>query len=352
MPGCGHNCVNETITKTAGPLSPVRLGECDTVYAPSARAAGAGVTQSVSCPCAVSGSLPGHYRSLMMSSVLPRTLWETEHCHCQGCTLWLHSDTTQPTFLAFLLGVGPSGDSGSGGRPDSGPGCRSYSQNDVNTDKRDSGEGGQAWYPGDGASVRVLTQSGGMWDWQHTRPDTLPPHHTSHPARATHHWENRGCWPALGQQWAAQNWFHRLVMTGHVLAGCRASLGGAGVGYGAGWGAVLCVISSGDPGLGCVTLTPRTRGSEGCERILVLSSLIMLSKCSVDDVRDEVKCLHSSLQRCPSLDTSASVTTQAKTLSLFLCTVWTEHVTGVNAIICHTLTAPVSPHCTKINPDS
>ena len=90
---------------------------------------------------------------------------------------------------------------------------------------------------------------------------------------------------------------------------------------GAGWGAVLCVISSGDPGLGCVTLTPRTRGSEGCERILVLSSLIMLSKCSVHDVRDEVKCLHSSLQRCPSLDTSASVTTQAKTLSLFLCTV-------------------------------
>lgn len=74
--------------------------------------------------------------SSVLSSVPSRTLGDTEHCD-SAALYTLVSTRTQPTFLAFLLRVGPSGDSGSGGPLR----LRSwlselFTESDVNTDTR------------------------------------------------------------------------------------------------------------------------------------------------------------------------------------------------------------------------
>ena len=123
----------------------------------------------------------------VLSSDPSRTLGDTEHCD-SAALYTLVSTRTQPTFLAFLLRVGPSGDSGSGGPLR----LRSwlselFTENDVNTDTRsdtrDRGLQRPGWCPGaQSVPSNVLTQTGGMWDWQHTssRHAALV---TSHPAR-------------------------------------------------------------------------------------------------------------------------------------------------------------------------
>ena len=121
MPGCGHNCVSVTIITKTGPLSAFS-GEWHSV---SSAGCGCGGESRCQLPwvlttarCLVTGHT--HIRCWWWccdhySCVLSRTLWDTEPLTAgPHCTLWSLSARSQPTFLAFLLRVGPSGDSGSG----------------------------------------------------------------------------------------------------------------------------------------------------------------------------------------------------------------------------------------------
>ena len=199
MPGCGHNCVSVTITKT-GALSP----EWASVHVSSADCGG-WVTHWCQLPAQSSWSLLTTLNTdpdgwgVLSSELCPLSHSRRYWALWQRCTVHsgLHSDTTN--FLGFLTQSewGRVGTRAPSGRSGSGPGCQSYSQRVTSTQTR----GATRETRGSRGQAGVLELSlFSLMCWRRLvacgtdntqAPDTQPWSHHTRPGTRAESWENR-----------------------------------------------------------------------------------------------------------------------------------------------------------------
>ena len=276
MPGCGHNCVSVTIITKTGPLSALG-GEWHSVSS-----AGSGGESQCQLPWVLTTAHWSHSHTMLVMMLWPRAV--SSPALCEILSHWQQGRTVH-SGLSLLghnqlswLSYSEWGRVGTLAPAPVAP-ARSWLSElftehwtwRQNPDtRRHTGTGGSRGHT-DVLLVWVLTQTGGMWDWQHelqTRRAALVTHNTVSPGPGQEHsqsWENRAE-QAERPELRTGSAGPRLYCPGSLGPAARASLGRLrAVRYGA--GCIMCCLLPGIPGIMCHALTPRSRGgSQFCHK--------------------------------------------------------------------------------------
>ena len=202
MPGCGHNCVSVTIITKTGPLSALG-GEWHSVSS-----AGCGGESQCQLPWVLTTAHWSHSHTMLVMMLWPRAV--SSPALCEILSHWQQGRTVH-SGLSLLghnqlswLSYSEWGRVGTLAPAPVAP-ARSWLSElftehwtwRQNPDtRRHTGTGGSRGHT-DVLLVWVLTQTGGMWDWQHelqTRRAALVTHNTVSPGPGQEHsqsWENR-----------------------------------------------------------------------------------------------------------------------------------------------------------------